>query len=77
MKPILIDFVGIDRFNRPVFKDDLNNHYGSIDKLFQYTATREEVLGKVTEKDLLFFGSSFGCEPIGDPVISTLEIRKN
>ncbi len=64
-----VKFAGIDSWNRPIFKEEgVNNYYGSTDILFNYSQTEDVVLEKVSEKDLTFFGSSFGCEPIGSPV---------
>lgn len=62
-----VKFKGIDRFNRPVFKslDKQRRFYGSVHKLFSYDATEKEVLSKVSEDDLCYFGSQFGCEPYG------------
>lgn len=76
-KEILIKFEGIDRFNRPIFKSlDTKSRYGSVDMLFNYNATEEEVLERISEKDLLWFGNSFGCEPMGDPC-ENLKIMRN
>ncbi|MFA7710128.1 MAG: hypothetical protein WCY30_03375 [Candidatus Neomarinimicrobiota bacterium] len=61
-------FEGIDDFNRPVFKDKSNNRYGSTNILFDYGVTGSEVLKKVSEKDILYFGRSFGCEPDGSKI---------
>lgn len=60
-----VEFQGVDRFNRPIFKDEKGNYYGSCDILFGYEASQEEVLNLVTGNDLLYFGRSFGCEPWG------------
>ena len=71
----LIRFKGIDNWNRPIFKSlKYRNYFGSTDKLFGYSATEEEVLEQITEKDLTFFGNSFGCEPMGTPVEGTIKI---
>ena len=71
-----IKFHGVDMWGRPVFKSTMfdKNFFGSTDKLFDDEATEEEVLKTVTEQDLLFFGNTFGCEPMGDPVKGTIEI---
>ncbi|MCK5021483.1 MAG: hypothetical protein KAS32_31010 [Candidatus Peribacteraceae bacterium] len=58
-------FVNIDNLNRPVFKDRLGNYYGSLDKLFPHEESEESVLEVVEPNDITYFGSSFGCEPIG------------
>lgn len=61
-----IKFVGIDSWNRPIFKD-INNkaYFGSTDVLLDYNATEKEVLNVISEKDLTYFGNSFDCEPMG------------
>ena len=60
-------FKGIDSFNRPVFVsvESPNCFYGSLDILFGFNSTEEEVLSKITEKDLCYFGYRFDCEPTG------------
>lgn len=71
-----IQFYGIDRFNRPVFKSldgGKGKFYGDVHNLFGYDATEAEVLAKVTVNDLCYFGSRFDCEPYGTPV-TNLEI---
>lgn len=69
-------FAGIDTWNRPVFKDNDGCFYGSIDIIFSYGAQEKEVLASVDEKDLLFFGGSFDCEPIGTPAGNIHIIRE-
>lgn len=73
-----IKFVGIDYWNRPVFKslDKRMQFYGSVHKLFPAGATETEVLEKVTEKDLCFFGNKFNCEPWGTPTGELKIIKK-
>jgi len=61
-----IKFYGIDCWNRPIFKSTkYKNFYGSTEILFGIDATEKEVLDKVTENDLSFFGNKFQCEPMG------------
>ena len=69
VKRTRVTFFGIDSWNRPVFKEHLlKNFYGATDKLFDDGATEDEVLAKVKPDDITFFGSRFGCEPMGsDP----------
>ena len=71
-----IKFVGIDSFNRPIFRGYGRNHFGSTDILFSYDATEKEVLEKVTEKNLTYFGSKFDCEPMGDDA-GNIKIEEN
>jgi len=71
---VKVKFEGIDSWNRPVFKSLLSkSRYGSVDILFDYNTTELKVLEKINEDNLLFFGDSFGCEPMGDTV-TNLEI---
>ena len=60
-----LKFEKIDDWNRPVFKDKYGNRFGSVDKLFGWDVSKEEVLRKVTEKDITYFGTKFNCEPEG------------
>lgn len=64
-----LKFVGIDSWNRPVFKDvDKKIYFGSTDNLFDYGTTADKVyeyFGDDIEKHLEYFGSEFDCEPHG------------
>lgn len=62
-----LQFVGIDSWNRPIFRSKVRPkmHYGCCEILFSCDATEKEVAEKVTEADILYFGTSFGCEPEG------------
>jgi len=64
-----VKFAGIDGWNRPIFRsvDFPRNFFGSTDVLFALDAPAYEVLAKVSERDLTFFGNKFGCEPMGTP----------
>lgn len=82
-KTIKIKFVGIDSWNRPIFKTvDLekgNFYAGDSWNLFDYDATEEEVLRfyktRNLSEELTYFGEKFGCEPWGFPLESAkLEI---
>ncbi len=72
-----IKFVGIDRWNRPVFKslDKQRHFYGDVHTLFSYDATEEEVLQKIDVNELCYFGSRFDCEPYGTPVDNLTIVR--
>jgi hypothetical protein len=68
MKNIKIKFRGIDDWNRPVFKDiDSNIYFGSVNTLFNYDDTAEKVLTYFKDHidELEYFGTHFGCEPMG------------
>ncbi len=60
-----LKFEGIDDWNRPVFKDHNNNRFGDVDNLFNWGDTFETVTSKISEKHICYFGSTFGCEPMG------------
>ena len=64
-----VTFTGIDGWNRPIFRSVYfpRNFFGSTDLLFALDAPAYEVLAKVAEHDLTFFGHKFGCEPMGTP----------
>lgn len=69
-----IKFHGIDGWNRPVFKavgHDL--FYGSVDKLFDTEVKSVDI----PANELLYFGSYFGCEPMGSRPKYNLEIVKD
>lgn len=69
MKTIKIKFAGIDSWNRPVFKsiEKPYSYFGSVMELFNHDATEEQVLEKIDEDDLVYFGGRFNCEPMGSP----------
>lgn len=67
MKTIKIKYAGIDSWNRPVFKalEAPARFFGSVTQLFDDGANEAEVLAKIIEDDLVYFGDYFGCEPMG------------
>ena len=66
---IKLTFVGIDNWNRPVWKaPEEKEFFGSVNELFSYGATEKEVTEKVDIYGLCYFGSYFGCEPMGTDV---------
>lgn len=69
MKVNEIKFVGIDSWNRPVFKDVCGNHYGSTNTLYSHHENIFDDEAKLQRvlKELVFFGSRFNCEPMGTP----------
>jgi hypothetical protein len=64
-KEVFLRLYGIDCFGRLAFKEiDRNNFYGSVTKLY----SRNDEAGTppdIKPEDLVYFGNSFGCEPIG------------
>lgn len=67
-QPIEVSYVGIDGWNRPVFKDDKGNFYGNTDKLFSIGHELTDAEKKDALQGLTFFGRKFGCEPMGTPI---------
>ncbi len=67
-KIIKIKFVGVDNWNRPVFRNiESKSHYGSVSTLFPWESKEEEVVKYFKENidELEYFGNHFGCEPMG------------
>ncbi len=65
-----LKFVGIDDWNRPVFKDvDKKLYFGMTDHLFDYDTSEQAVYDYFSDDDIgrhiEFFGSEFDCEPHG------------
>jgi len=59
-------FKGINRWGCPVFMNpNYNSRYGSLNILFKYGTSEEEVLKGVTAADLVFFGNCDDCDPMG------------
>jgi hypothetical protein len=78
---IRVKFEGIDSWNRPVFRDVTSHiRLGDTDHLFSYGVTGKEVLewyrsnGLNLCSYLVFFGSSFDCEPDGSSVKKSIEV---
>lgn len=69
---IKLIFVGIDSWNRPVWRDPDKSqraYFGDVNNLFGYEATEEEVRAKIKDVyGLCYFGDHFGCEPMGTDV---------
>ncbi|MFW9948530.1 MAG: hypothetical protein ACFFKA_00215 [Candidatus Thorarchaeota archaeon] len=60
-----LEFIGIDFWSRPVFKDNRGNYFGNMDILFNGSATFEEVTEKVTEENIYYFGRDMDDDPAG------------
>ncbi|MGE4300856.1 MAG: hypothetical protein AB7F40_04545 [Victivallaceae bacterium] len=71
---IRIKFVGIDSWNRPVFKAINRDNFfvGDTCHLFAYHSTEKEVLNRYGDADLskhlTYLGNHFDCEPEGLPL---------
>ena len=78
MKNERVMFVGIDGWNRPIFRsiDFPRNHFGATDILFRGDADEAEVLERISAEDLTFFGNKFGCEPMGTPTHGLIIVKK-
>ncbi len=76
-KTIKIKFAGIDWHNHAIFEsiDKPKRYYGSTCTLFDSDATEADVLEKLNEDAICFFGSSFGCEPMGTDAGNLLIVR--
>lgn len=72
MKELKLKFKGIDSWNRPVFVDENGRYFGDTDHLFDYGASKEEVLDFYNDITLngciSYFGQQFDCEPSGEMV---------
>lgn len=71
-KVIIIEFYGIDNFNRPVFKEvDKKYFFGSVDVLFSnendFLEKKDNFKKQVLNGNirLYYFGTRFNCEPEG------------
>lgn len=71
---IEVKFVGVDHWNRPIFKSIKRHVYykqlsylffGSVNNLFNEDTDELMVLANLHETDLEYFGTTFGCEPHG------------
>lgn len=70
-----IRFVGIDGWDRPIFKDDRlpNSFFGDTGRLFSADNPKAAILNCYEghphlDHIITYFGSSFGCEPLGLPL---------
>ena len=72
---IELEYVYIDRWNRPIFKVKGKNAYVScLDKLFSWGARKEEVLKVINKDDLTCHGTDPEDEPMGTPLKRELKI---
>lgn len=78
MRIIKIKFVGIDSWNRPIYKDvNSRTYFGATNALFGYD---EEDLAQqyINEhiEELTYFGQHFDCEPMGISITDFKEQTK-
>ena len=75
-----VQFYGIDDWSRPVFKVvDKKLFIGSVDHLVDYGDTEEEIFNyfKDNLNELVYFGTTFNCEPDGSKINAELELLFN
>lgn len=60
-----LKFEGIDWWNRPVFKDKFGYRFGSVDCLYTANDSVDKIIDDLSDGGIVYFGSSFGCEPDG------------
>ncbi len=72
----MLTFEGINFWGNPIFVSQRGYRYGCLDKLFDYSATEEQVLASITEDDLCYFGHEFDSEPNGGPLPKGLTIKR-
>ena len=71
-------FKGINRWDSPVFMNsNYKSRYGSLDILFKYGTSEEEVLERITADRLVFFGNCDDCDPMGTDPIEPLNIIRS
>ena len=69
-------FVGLDGWDRPVFKDDsiTNMFFGDVDHIFKPSDSKEKIFEYYRERRLnldrilTYFGKAFRCEAWGIPL---------
>ena len=75
-KIIKIKFHRIDDFNRAIFKDiNKKSYWGNTYILFSHDANEEDVLDKINEEDLSYFGTKFNCEPLGLKISDSYKLQ--
>ena len=78
MKKHIIQFVAIDDWNRPVFKDDKERYFGDTENLFNYGTGKEEVYSFYKNKKLndhiCYFGRRFDDDPLGGWINEDIKI---
>jgi len=73
-----VQFFKVDDWGRPVFQslDNKKVFFGSCEKLFGYSESENEILKTVSVDDLVYFGTSFNCEPMGTEAGDLEIVRK-
>lgn len=63
-----LKFVSIDDWNRAVFKDQVGNYFGNVDVLFNWGSSFEDVIKKLDETRIQYFGRTFDGDPMGTAI---------
>lgn len=81
MNKLILEFAGIDSWNRPVFKrEGKNAFYGDTDNLFAGENSRKERILEFYKNNpeklqsITYFGDEFDCEPWGYHIPADSEI---
>ncbi len=77
-------FVGVDDWNRPVFREiGTRRYFCDTDNLVRYDAKEEEIIDRykrIGTASICYKGSSFDAEPMGDPadveILTKVEAEK-
>ena len=69
-KPIF-KYRGIDFWGRPQFQSEQGLIIGSVDTLFNFGATGEQVYEKLKDEQLVIFGYETDGDPLGDIIDMT------
>lgn len=64
----ILKFKCIDYWSRPVFEDENGNLFGNMDVLFPANATGEDVLKKIDESMIYYFGRDIDDDPMGTKI---------
>lgn len=78
MKQLILQFVAVDDWNRPVFKDGKGRYFGDTENLFNYGADKNEVYnfyrGKQLNEHICYFGRCSDGDPIGGRINEDVKI---
>lgn len=73
-----LKYYGINKWNRPVFKEIGNKKYfGAFSLLFNYNESDNEILRCTKIQDLCYFGTRFDNKPIERDTLSPKNFKIN
>lgn len=75
---INIKFVGIDYWNRAIYKiENINVFIGNVNKLFDLNSNKNKVDSycKMHLNQFIIFGNKFDCEPLGTPIKNNIILK--